>query len=212
MSSDIAEGFVRQRRNLIVMSVVVFFAQYVGLDFKTISFLGNTADITDTGSVMSFLWILLVYWLARYIGYFYDLGDKDIKAALYRRRTMLIGRAFLNKSVPRLARNELEGKYPLLASKKVRHKVTVSGATPTLWSLFSLEVDKRYLIKSLDSGAENRFSITTEIPFIKVVILNIWTLLGIIFLTRLFTEYLLPFVLFLLPVSYLIYQTWPVAF
>ena len=63
MSEEVREGFIRQRRNLMVMSGVVFFAQYVGLEFKEISFLGNQATITDSSHVMVFLWGLLFYWL-----------------------------------------------------------------------------------------------------------------------------------------------------
>lgn len=101
MTGEIREGFIRQRRNLMIMSIVMFFAQYVGLEFKQINFLGNQAEITDSSSVIVFLWFLLWYWLVRYGEYLHELGNLGIRDRFFSKRKDVIRASFEKKDYPK---------------------------------------------------------------------------------------------------------------
>lgn len=69
------DGFVRQRRNLIVISIVLFFVQGTGLTLTEINILGNKADLTDPFLLESVLWVAWAYLLLRYWQAFKEHGS-----------------------------------------------------------------------------------------------------------------------------------------
>lgn len=76
--AEIRSGFLRQRRNLSVVSLVLLFSQVVGLKFEQVNVFGNTAIISDPVGVYMFLWIFWGYWILRYGQYLHDLGSLGI--------------------------------------------------------------------------------------------------------------------------------------
>lgn len=73
-------GFVRQRRNLIIGSLALFFIQISGLDFKQLNILGTTADIKNPVAIELFIWVAVIYWLFRFHQYKNELGDVGTKS------------------------------------------------------------------------------------------------------------------------------------
>lgn len=92
MHADIRDGFVRQRRNLIIMSLVVLFSELAGLKIEKISIFGNEATIGKPELVTITLWIFLFYWLIRYYQYFHEIGDKGFLGSFLLQRRKILGK------------------------------------------------------------------------------------------------------------------------
>lgn len=60
------DHFIRQRRNLILISVFIIFMQVVGLEVDKISFLGNSAEITNSDKFPFMVFTIFIYFLWRY--------------------------------------------------------------------------------------------------------------------------------------------------
>lgn len=81
MANDLREGFVRQRRNLIISSLVLIFAQASGLTITKLNIFGNELGLAHPYSVITALWIATWYWAIRYYQYFTELKPIGIKSA-----------------------------------------------------------------------------------------------------------------------------------
>jgi hypothetical protein len=67
-------GFVRNRRFLIGASLALAFTLGLGIQFKQISVLGNTADVPHPEQVIGIIWVVWAWSLAQYIVWFRDVG------------------------------------------------------------------------------------------------------------------------------------------
>ena len=71
----------RQRRNLLVASVVLCFAKLAGLSVTGVSILGTSFDLANPGAIGVALWIFWVYAVIRYAQYFREDGLPKLRAA-----------------------------------------------------------------------------------------------------------------------------------
>lgn len=62
-------AFVRQRRNLMVVSLVLLFSQISGLKITKLNVFGTEFLIGEPRAVTALLWIATVYWAIRYYQY-----------------------------------------------------------------------------------------------------------------------------------------------
>lgn len=60
------DGFIRQRRNLIVVSIILIFADALQFKFSELNLLGNKVVIDHAVSVSPFLWVAWAYLLLRF--------------------------------------------------------------------------------------------------------------------------------------------------
>lgn len=67
-------GFLRQRRALLAVSLVLAFSQFAGLTLKKISFLGNELEVGYPIAVNIALWVFWGYWLYRFYVYSGEVG------------------------------------------------------------------------------------------------------------------------------------------
>ncbi len=87
---DIRSGFVRQRRNLIVTSLVLLFALIHQVQpIQTINLPGAPINFGHAVAVEPYLWIMFWYFAWRYYVYFRDIGDKGFKGPLHIRLNRL---------------------------------------------------------------------------------------------------------------------------
>jgi hypothetical protein len=93
---DTITSFVRQRRNLIAVSILLVIAQQTGITIDQINLLGNEFKLLSAYSVASLLWIPAIYWMIRYYQAVRDLGDLGFanKLSGVLNRTLLPRRAF----------------------------------------------------------------------------------------------------------------------
>lgn len=208
METEIHSGFVRQRRNLMVMSVVVLLSEVANLRINKISIFGNEASISNPEIVNVALWILLIYWLIRYYQYFYEMGDKGFLTSLKSKRAQLVKRWFFRKLVNN---HTFTKSLPNQNGEKLRVFPREVNVFRDYWFFITAEVE--FLI-GIDATAG---TIEKKDLTIKGWLLFIPTLLSLIHVftrTRYFSEYILPFILFLLPwyFSFPSHQSWLMAF
>lgn len=67
------EGFIKQRRNLIVISLIIIFYEMLGIQIKQISFFGNEAIIRNSGRIFVILSIFFFYFSWRYYALFQEI-------------------------------------------------------------------------------------------------------------------------------------------
>ena len=73
--SDLVAAFTRQRRGLMLTSIVL--ASYIasGLSLDKLNVLGNTFSIANPAGVHASLWVLWLYFLVRYLQHRHDVAD-----------------------------------------------------------------------------------------------------------------------------------------
>ena len=84
MTNKIHDGFIRQRKNLITVSLLLIFAEISGIEINKINLLGNEVSLKNPNIVYIVLWMALFYWFARYYQYFRDLKGKGFKTTFFK--------------------------------------------------------------------------------------------------------------------------------
>ncbi|MCK9336317.1 MAG: hypothetical protein M0P43_00670 [Arcobacteraceae bacterium] len=80
------ESFIRQRRNLLVTGIILFLISFAGIEIgENIEVFGNKFTIIDPIVIYICVWLMLCYFLVRYIPYFFDLEaeHRDYGLSLY---------------------------------------------------------------------------------------------------------------------------------
>lgn len=98
--------FVRQRRNLMGVSIVLLFVTYSGLKLTTLNILGNNMAITRPHIVNVALWVAFLYWFWRYWVYRVEIRTGTMfhiyKPAMFQ-RTVIGAKRQIDASVQRMA-------------------------------------------------------------------------------------------------------------
>jgi hypothetical protein len=81
MAADnhIREMFIRQRRNLMGISIILLFVTLSGLKVNKVNILGNELIITNPFIVTLALWIAFIYWYWRYTTYRIETGAPNFR-------------------------------------------------------------------------------------------------------------------------------------
>ena len=77
--SDVRTGFLRQRRNLFIISFGLLLFQIIGLKLEKVSFLGNEFRVSRPELLPACLWIVYLYYVVRYYQYFHDVQDRGVR-------------------------------------------------------------------------------------------------------------------------------------
>lgn len=191
---DIRQGFNRQRRNLMIVSLVLLFAQTTGLTIKKISFFGNEVDLPGPISATHWLWVFWGYWFWRYYAFFRDLGNKGIKQRAKVRILHLVER-YYKKKVHRTKKGQKykDLKNPtfhiskIFQPKRFEYKIHVNVSEGTThYEGFEDSV-------SFDNPNERRS--------LSIIFIRSW--IYVLFNTHVFLEYIFPFLLGISPLIYL---------
>lgn len=74
---EITESFIRQRRNLLLTSIVLFLINFAGIEIPNKLVIATTEyKITDPIIIYMFIWLMLFYFLWRYLQYYNELLSK----------------------------------------------------------------------------------------------------------------------------------------
>ena len=105
---DATVGLVRQRRNLVLLSVVIFFASVSGLHVKgDIHFFGTSLEVSQHRYLYLAIWFVWWWFLYRYYQYYAKEGASKVRTAVQEHfRNVLLQK--LNREV----RAEQPGKRP----------------------------------------------------------------------------------------------------
>lgn len=195
-SDHVREGFTRQRRNLVIMSLVVLCFELLGVQFHTLNLLGNKIIIHNQHLVHLALWILLYYYLWRYFTYFNDLGDKGIINSFYSWRNPFIQPIIMERA---------KSSQKILSILEINQRDELS--TTTFQAMQNGPMSAKGFVQCTFVNKEtrqiNRFE---KVEFNETglifIIPTFRSLFHLIFRTSLFNEYLLPFVIFTLPLLF----------
>ena len=90
------EGFTRQRRNVLALSVVLLAIDLSGISIQELNLLGNRADVTKPELITASLWLLLCYFFIRYVYYLVRVDGIGEGASYIRSeyQRLVIDRAF----------------------------------------------------------------------------------------------------------------------
>jgi len=172
------EGLLRQRRNLIITSVLLWLMKYGGVKFTKLSLAGFDITFKEPLVLVLSLWIAFAYFLFRYYQYFSSEGVSNLISVFFKSvetKCQPIIRALIKQKHPNW-NNAPNYSYELLKKWKwVYHGQLVNidsmgGTDPT--ENFELPIDKRKLRKGI-------FFATIDTTFRNSVV----------------TDYLLPFIL-----------------
>lgn len=205
MTEEQDGGFVRQRRNLLIVSLVLLFSEISSLSIEKLNVLGNELSIGEPRAVSGALWILGVYWLWRFYTYSRPRVANAISGTIYHR----VEEICLPTAIATVLRlhphfRERFGELPDLEPKFEITNYTFYGQMRDYLDM-EVEISKnagtptRAISQSL---GKTRLRITGS----ELASLRIRAWIHMIIHTQQFSDYLLPYVLFYLPVVYAAYQ------
>jgi hypothetical protein len=195
-----SDGFVRQRRNLMIVSLVLLFSEITELKVEKISAFGTELLVGQPQAVTATLWVASIYWLLR----FYQYSDLSSLRAFVRDRVF--------KTCGPVALRRLDHD-----DKGLSEPVEGVNAIPTFeYSIVKFGNESNYLdlILRLTKTSLDGRSIATQAAEERSVRLHwtdtywlrikAWFHMGLN--TSLFTDLVLPYIVFAAPVIYTIYK------
>ncbi len=188
--------FVRQRRNLILISFTLLISLLGHVLVKRINILGNEFPIEQTIRASVILWPLWIYWFFRYFQAFMEEGRGKLVDAYRSRFNEGLGK----KAAQRLNPDNYDGfKTPVMkevGAQLLARTLTRTESTPEGQEyLFNLEAANRIRESSTGLG-QIRFKFSNS----EIRAVRFKTLVAITFVTTAITEYVLPFLIAAAPV------------
>jgi hypothetical protein len=194
-NDKIREGFKRQRRNLMIVSVVLLFAQTSGITINKLNVFGNELEIPNPIVINRWLWVLWGYWLWRYYNFYHDMGGKGFARERHKVLNDLVPKYFFRK----LLRNTIPLAYPNREGAKF-YGVDIYGYRPFSYDLL---VKIQFADDSIE-GFKDVISLRNPEDRVPLILMNVRALVHIVLHTHLFSEYILPYILAALPLIYLL--------
>ena len=195
--------FKRQRRNLIIISLVVLFAELSGIEVKKVNVFGNEVLVDNPELVNLTIWIALFYWFLRYYVYFRSINDKGFITQFWIRMDKYVTKVGIKKMF-----RDPEWKNKITTEQKKRIKSSISE----IHSIFGRSFGEGYRLGletfTKTDGSDSLLApgatikISMEVSGIELVFPAIKATINVFINTPVFTEYILPFVIFSLPVIY----------
>jgi hypothetical protein len=193
MDDETNNGFIRQRRNLILICLILGFVEFAEVKFEKLNLLGNERTISNPRIVSISLWVAFFYWLLRYFQYFNAIHDKGIEKAYISKLDSALPKVTLKRYIKATDLSKIFpgiGAIPQLSidshETKNRH--------PDFWNIrITLDAtanDGKGAAGNTKTGLDVQPFSKAEMRIPKI---NAWT--SIIFTSHLFTEYFLPFLL-----------------
>ena len=196
---DIRSSFIRQRRSLIIISLLLLFAEISGITIRKINVLGNEVQIDNPSLVYVALWIAWIYWFIRYYQYFRDLDDKGFKTAFSKKMNAVA----IKKAIKRLLNNpQFNEQYPEKDGSRIYIDPERIVVDDTI-SYYKVYIE---IVYGKPIGSGTLINKDIELSSYDLIIPKIRAGINLPLNTILFSEYILPFIIFLLPLGYKIYQ------
>jgi hypothetical protein len=201
---SIRRGFIAERRNLLLTSVVLLLVEYSELRFGQINVLGNVAELRDPNVVGFLLWIFWFYFGWRYYQHYGELTDTSIKG-IYRNRLYQL---LLPIAHERYA--QLFGSSPTNYDKLDR---TFRFETPSrhvhspAHVTVNLEATANYRLPNGAWAQDAKRSHNIELYWKDLLRPNLKTAYYLLKNTWQITEYHLPFVVASIPLVYVLFKT-----
>lgn len=180
-----AKAFVRQRRNLLIVSVSLAATILMELRLETpVSFFGNTISIGNPNAIGVLLWALWLYFLVRYLAFHaqYQPTSEDVSAFFLGQRQKYVGYT---------ARKAIETAHPEIVERKTN--VSFQGFKKRSATQYSATVT----ISAMPNAPEQTVEI--DLKLFPVWLAGCKALLRAGFTYAPTTEYILPYVVAVVP-------------
>jgi hypothetical protein len=196
--SDIRTGFLRQRRNLFIISFGLLLFQIMGLRLDKISFFGNEFRVSRPAALSVCLWVAYLYYVVRYYQYFHDIKDRGVRNEYLQHVRRLLDSRVVAKAKRRFLEGRTKGKgtkYEFGQPEFGKNGVVQS------WSAMIDVAAPVKITSEKSNGKSMSFTTTsdtmksTETVFWKEFLrFRVQAFLSVCFRTSLVTDYYLPFV------------------
>jgi len=200
-------GFVRQRRNLMIISLLLLFSEIAELRVSKLSAFGNELLIGAPQAVNAALWDAGVYWLIRFYQYSRPIFRGSIQGTLLPQVQALAPAVALE--VLLTTHPDLTEQFPDLQATP---KCEISSHT--LKGGITTNYDIQIELSVMKSAMTARAKIEQEFgPYVvRLTRTDLWRTrarawLHLILHTRVFTDLILPYILFALPIVYVAYDS-----
>ncbi len=185
-------GFIRQRRNIILASLVLAFAQGTHLTIHELNFFGaNKASIDSPVSTVPYLWVLWVYFLWRYCQALWALGRNPTKT-----RYHIVKKIYLERFAAKRGRASHENIIKIWMPHD-REEPTEQGAKVVLVA---------NLAEQTGTGGPSQKNIEVDLSHSDLLRIRARSILHLIVISDEFSEYYVPFVIAVIPLLVLIWQ------
>jgi hypothetical protein len=180
------QAFVRQRRNLIGVSIALALFSSAGIRINTLNLFGNQLEIANPGIVVYLLWCVWCYLLLRYYQYLRVLGGNEFRGYYFDSMRRSLGKKALKEYV---SEESAQGK---LARKVRLDDVKVYQSHPQLWEV-GIDVSVRSKTQEGERGGEKIEDVRKSFSGPALWAPRINAFLSILFRTPQGTEYWLPY-------------------
>jgi hypothetical protein len=189
----IRQGFVAERRSLLIVSFILFFYQQAGLQIEKINAFGNEAKISDPWWIAFALWVLWGYFFVRFLQYLQSIPDKGFWTAYERQ---------MEKSITRSAFKGFKRSYvPTEEFRNFEHgfKILKTDFLMNYPEYRSVKLDLTIAHKMGEEVAGQGASHKEDFTSWRLRWAKIKSMAHVIVSTHVATEYFLPILLALLP-------------
>lgn len=199
---DLREGFVRQRRSLVAVSLAWLLYQTSGVVIDHLNVFGNKLDLKTPELAGTVLWVAWLYFLLRYYQYFRDLPDKGVSTAFGARLITLMRKVARNE-IKRQCK--LKGPWqPVDEIELEKARIDTIGSYKRFWEF---RVTELVAIISPNNRPLHQFSgKTIKVEGSRLIAAKLRSAAHVSLNTRFLTEYYLPFVLAAAPLSLFIWR------
>jgi hypothetical protein len=194
-------SFLRQRRNLFIISIGLLLFQVFELKLTKISFLGNEFSVSQPELIPVFLWITYIYYIVRYYQFFHEEPHRGVRATYERYILVLRDRMTIRRAkwiiIKDLGLKIFKGKLkdPNIHGRfasKWRDDSTVSFSFTTK---SKGKENNKISIKTKTMSVEKKITIR----WYDFLFIRLQAFLHVCFRTSHITEYYIPFVVATFP-------------
>jgi len=200
------EGFVRQRRNLMIVSLVLLFSEATDLKVEKISAFGTELLVGQPQAVTMALWIAAIYWLIR----FYQYSNAGYKGVLNNAVQHHVEKYEVCEPVAlkRLLHEEPNLLDPISGIKATSTFECIQfGIHNSKPNYFEVLLGLKKVATDGTGGIDQRLDPKiVRIDGTDLFWLRVRAWIHLILHTTLFTELVLPYIVFALPVLYVGYK------
>jgi len=221
-TSEIRDAFIRQRRNLMLISVALLLVIGAGFRPEKINILGNTITVDNPDYIIYGIWMLWSYWFIRYIQHYNDLKDTEWRQRYSEELNFRIQRWAEPLALKLRAGIDLEDKHISKFLGQPEYKPKGYGAPPWSYQLNNSKIrrdenDQLEVMVQLESfdaggGKHNNVPIFVPVGRLRFVLCSILSHSKIVRSTRLFSEYTFPFLVAFAPLWFAIYKMYPLEY
>jgi hypothetical protein len=212
-NDKIRELFIKQRKTLIAVSVLLVLFHYSGISISLdgLKVFGLEMKGLNVLHISFLLWLSWFYFLLRYYQYFRDLPDKGIKNALDTRLTLNLKRIAFKEFQKSFSFEDLNYKNPPGVDGKVlSHELKLNEDKSIVLQIeekfIGVELTADVLIHTESGGGYQTTGNKVTISEGNLRKAKLHSLLWLSFNSHFVSEYFLPFAIAVAPVIWLIFN------